>query len=178
VESGGAIKEIGRYVTFCGERGERIAWLQPIDSVGVNGRHAVVIALGLVSVEVFRVRNTYDVLIAKYDVSQPAEGQRSRIEARVLFRGRQGHLPLDLTGDERGMAGQIVPEFFNRAGERVEIPPEFVGVLKAAVRGSACVGCTHQHYLTAPTAAAAKKAEPVTPVATGETAPSVHAVAV
>src|ERR1039457_6168354 len=34
VESGGAIKEIGRYVTFCDERGERIAWLQPIDSVG------------------------------------------------------------------------------------------------------------------------------------------------
>jgi hypothetical protein len=181
VESGGAIKEIGRYVTFCDERGERIAWLQPIDSVGVNGRHAVVIALGLVSVEVFRVRNTYDVLIAKYDVSQPAEGQRGRIEARVLFRGRQGHLPLDLTGEEKGMAGQIVPEFFNRAGERVEIPPEFVGVLKAAVRGSACVGCTHQHYLTAPTAAAAaaaKKADAVTPVATGEPAPSVHAVAV
>ena len=180
VESGGAVKEIGRYVTFCDERGERIAWLQPIDSVGVNGRHAVVIALGLVSVEVFRVRNTYDVLIAKYDVSQPSEGQRGRIEARVLFRGRQGHLPLDLTGEEKGMAGQIVPEFFNRAGERVEIPPEFVGVLKAAVRGSACVGCTHQHYLTAPTvvAAAAKKADPVTPVATGEPAPSVHAVAV
>jgi hypothetical protein len=96
----------------------------------------------------------------------------------VLFRGRQGHLPLDLTGDERGMAGQIVPEFFNRAGEHVEIPPEFVGVLKAAVRGAACVGCTHQHYLAAPKAAAAKKADPVTPVATGETAPSAHAVAV
>jgi hypothetical protein len=176
VESGGAVKEIGRYVTFCDERGERLAWLQPIDSVGVNGRHAVVIALGLVSVEVFRARNTYDVLIAKYDVSQPAEGQRGRIEARVLFRGRQGHLPLDLTGEEKGMAGQIVPEFFNRAGERVEIPPEFVGVLKAAVRGAACVGCTHQHYLTAPKAA--KKADAVTPVATGEPAPSVDTVAV
>ena len=150
VESGGAIKEIGRYVTFCDERGERIPWLQPIDSVGVNGRHAVVIAPGLVSVEVFRVRNTYDVLIAKYDVLQSTEGQRGRIEARVLFRGRQGHLPLDLTGDEKGMAGQIVPEFFNKAGEHVEIPPEFVGVLKAAVRGANCVGCTHQHYLTAP----------------------------
>ena len=75
------------------------------------------------------------------------------------------------------MAGQIVPEFFNRAGERVEIPPEFVGVLKAAVRGAACVGCTHQHYLTAPKAAE-KKAYAVTPVATGEPAASVDAVAV
>ena len=56
----------------------------------VNGRHAVVIASGLVSVDVFRVRNTYDVLIAKYASSQPAEGQRGRVEARVLFRGRRG----------------------------------------------------------------------------------------
>ncbi len=175
VESGGAIKEIGRYVTFCDERGERIPWLQPIDSVGVNGRHAIVIAPGLVSVEVFRVRNTYDVLIAKHDVSQSTEGQRGRIEARVLFRGRQGHLPLDLTGEEKGMAGQIVPEFFNKAGEHVEIPPEFVGALKAAVRGTNCVGCTHQHYLTAPKPKAVTNA---TPAPAGEPAPSEHAVAV
>jgi hypothetical protein len=84
---------------------------------------------------------------------------------------------LDLTGEEKGMGGQIVPEFFNRAGERVEIPPEFVGVLKAAVRGAACLGCTHQHYLTAPKAAEARKAAAVTPVATGEPAPGAHAAA-
>src|SRR5947208_10509219 len=47
VESGGATKEIGRYVTFCDERGECIPWLQPIDSVAVNGRHAVVVAPAL-----------------------------------------------------------------------------------------------------------------------------------
>jgi len=63
-------------VTFCDTKGDRIPWLQPIDSVGVNGRHAVVIGPGIVSVEVFRVRNTYDVLIVKYDVSQPLESQR------------------------------------------------------------------------------------------------------
>jgi hypothetical protein len=116
----------------------------------------------------------------KYDVLQATEGQRGGIEARALFRGRQGHLPLDLTGDEKGMAGKIVPEFFNKAGERVEIPPEFVGVLKAAVRGANCVGCAHQHYLTAPKAAAAAKAETtgVATVPTEEPAPSEHAVAV
>jgi hypothetical protein len=154
VESGGAAKEIGRYVTFCDEKGERIPWLQPIDSVGVNGRHAVVIGPTLISVETFRVRNTYDVLIVKYEALQTTQGRRGRIEAKALFRGRQGHLPLDLTGDAKGMAGNIVPEFFNKAGERVEIPPEFVEVLKATVQGANCVGCTHQHYLTAP------KAEP------------------
>ena len=150
VESGGATKEIGRYATFCDERGERIPWLQPIDSVAVNGRHAVVVAPALVSVEVFRVRNTYDVLIVRHDVVQPAEGRRGRMDAKVLFRGRQGYLPLDLTGDEKNMAGQIVPEFFSKAGEHIDIPVEFGQVLRAAVRGAACVNCAHQHYLTAP----------------------------
>ena len=132
VESGGAIKEIGRYVTFCDERGERIPWLQPIDSVGVNGRHAVVIAPGLVSVEVFRVRNTYDVLIAKHDVSQSTEGQRGRIEARVLFRGRQGHLPLDLTGDEKGDGGPNRSRILQQGRRTCRDP--------AGVRGSAKSG--------------------------------------
>ena len=57
---------------------------------------------------------------------------------------------MDLTGDEKNMAGQIVPEFFSKAGEPIDIPPEFGKVLRAAVRGAACVNCTHQHYLTAP----------------------------
>ena len=150
VESGGATKEIGRYVTFCDELGARLPWLQPIDSVAVNGRHAVVVAPALVSVEVFRVRNTYDVLIVRHDVVQPPDGRRGRVDAKVLFRGRQGYLPLDLTGAEKNMAGQIVPEFFSRAGEHIDIPAEFGKVLRAAVRGATCVGCAHQHYLVAP----------------------------
>ena len=156
VESGGATKEVGRYITFCGEKGDRVAWLQPIDSVASNGRHAVVIAPSLVSVDVFRMRNTYDVLIAKHEAAQGVNGRRGRIEAKVLFRGRQGHVPLDLAGEDKPMAGQILPEFFNKGGERIEIPGEFAGAVKAAVRGANCVGCTHQHYLTAPTPAAAK----------------------
>src|SRR5215472_4628357 len=96
------------------------------------------------------MRNTYyDILIAKHQVIEPA-GARGRIESSVVFRGRQGYLPLDLTGAEKNMAGQILPEFFNKAGEPIEIPAAFVGVVKAAVRGANCVGCTHQHYVTAP----------------------------
>jgi len=169
VESGGATKEIGRYVTFCDERGECIPWLQPIDSVAVNGRHAVVVAPALVSVEVFRVRNTYDALIVRHEAGPPVDGRRGRIEAKVLFRGRQGYLPLDLTGGEKNMAGQIVPEFFSKAGERVDIPLEFGKVLKAAVRGASCLSCTHQHYLTAPkvVVAGAPTDGPI-PIPTGE----------
>jgi len=48
------------------------------------------------------------------------------------------------------MAGQILPEFFNKAGERMAIPPALVAAVKAAVRGANCIGCRHQHYVTAP----------------------------
>jgi hypothetical protein len=78
------------------------------------------------------------------------ERARGRIESSVVFRGREGYLPLDLTGAEKNMAGQILPEFFNKAGEPIEIPAAFVRVVKAAVRGANCLGCTHQHYVTAP----------------------------
>src|SRR6202142_449509 len=101
VESGGATKEIGRYVTFCDERGGQLGWLQPIDSIGSNGRHAVVIAESLVSVEVFRVRNTYGALIARHSLVQEAGAERAHVAASVLFRGHEGHLPLDLTGSDK-----------------------------------------------------------------------------
>ncbi len=149
VESGGAVKEIGRYLTFCDQNGQQLGWLQPIDSVASNGRHAVVIALSLVSVEVFRVRNTYEVLIATHALVQGAGDKRGHIEPKVVFRGHDGHLPLDLSGADKSMAGQILPEFFNRAGERIEIPGDFTSALKAAVHGSNCIGCRHQHYLIA-----------------------------
>src|SRR5215475_4665223 len=147
VESGGSNRDIGRYVTFCDECGDPVGWLQPIDSVATNGRHSVVIATGFISVDVFRMRNTYDLLIAQHSVFE-ADGGRGRIESKVIFRGRQGYLPLKLTGAEKGMAGQILPEFFNKAGERMEVPAAFVSVIKAGVRGANCVGCTHQHYVT------------------------------
>ena len=34
VESGGAIDNLGHYVTFCGEDGTPLAWLHPLDGVG------------------------------------------------------------------------------------------------------------------------------------------------
>jgi hypothetical protein len=63
------------------------------------------------------MRNTYDLLIARHEVIE-AGGGRGRIESKIVFRGRQGYLPLELTGAEKDMAGQILPEFFNKAGER------------------------------------------------------------
>ena len=150
VESGGATKQIGRYVTFCEKGGGQLGWLQPIDSIGSNGRHAVVIATSLVSVEVVRVRNTYEVLIARHSLGQEPGAVRAHVEADVLFRGHEGHLPLDLTGSDKAVAGSILPEFFNKAWERIEIPGDFASALKAAILGACCLGCAHQHYLIAP----------------------------
>jgi hypothetical protein len=153
VESGGATKEMGRYVTFCDESGGHLGWLHPIDAMSSNGRHAVVIAQSLVSVEVLRVRSTYEVLIARHRL-----GEETRIEAEVLFRGREGHLPLDLTGSDKAMAGRILPEFFDRAGERIDVPGDFANALKAAVQGANCVFCAHQHYLKSPGEASSREA--------------------
>ena len=66
IESGGAVEAIGHYVTFCGENGEPLPWLHPLDSIGVNGVHALVIAPSLVRVEMLRRGHTYDLLITRH----------------------------------------------------------------------------------------------------------------
>src|SRR6185437_9903090 len=60
VESGGAVAEFGAYSSFVGEHGEPLGWLQRIDSVSVNGVHAIVIAPVLVRIEMVRIQRTYD----------------------------------------------------------------------------------------------------------------------
>ena len=44
VESGGATGDVGRYVTFTQEDGQPIEYLHPVEAIGVNGVHAVVLA--------------------------------------------------------------------------------------------------------------------------------------
>jgi hypothetical protein len=51
VESGGAATELGYYVAFAGENGEPLPWLQTLDSLAVNGLHAVVLAPVLTRIE-------------------------------------------------------------------------------------------------------------------------------
>ena len=65
-ESGGAIHQLGRYVTFCGEQGQRLPWFLRPDSVTPNAEHAIVIAPALVSVEMFRIEHTYELLVARH----------------------------------------------------------------------------------------------------------------
>ena len=48
VESGGAVSDIGRACAFVAADGSSLPWLQPIDSLGVNRRHAIYLAENMV----------------------------------------------------------------------------------------------------------------------------------
>src|SRR5271169_4889179 len=60
LESGGAAGELGRYVTFTQEDGQPIEWLHPVEAIGVNGLHAVVVSPALMRVEMLRTGRTYE----------------------------------------------------------------------------------------------------------------------
>jgi len=149
-ESGGAVKEFGHYVTFCGDGGERLPWFVRPDSLTANGDHAIVIAPALVSIEALRVEHTYELLMARHELRAEKEGARPRIWSRVVFRGWQGQLPLDLVEKDRSVAGQIAPEFFTRAGEPRQLPAQFVEAVHAVTAAVSCRLCSHAHFLVDP----------------------------
>jgi hypothetical protein len=150
VESGGAVAGMGRYVTFAGESGEPLPYLQPIDTLGVNGVHAVVVAPVLVRIELLRAGRTYQLLITMHQPEQCENGRRPRLDSTILFRGVNGFLDLEPWGRDRGLAEPPVPQFWSRGGEVLEIPKEFEAAVRAAVKGTCCIGCSHAHYLRAP----------------------------
>jgi len=151
IESGGAVKDLGRYVTFCGPDGEPLPYLHPIDAIGVNGVHAVVIAPVLVRIELFRAGRTCQLLISKHQPGNVENGRRPPLQNRVLFRGVNGLVDLELLSTSSDGAGRpVMPEFWSRAGEMLGIPAEFAAAVGAATKGVCCVGCSHSHYLVTP----------------------------
>jgi hypothetical protein len=145
IESGGAVKEVGRYVTFCGPSGEPLPYVHPIDAIGVNGVHAVVIAPILVRVELFRSGRTCQLLITWHEPGRSEDGRRPPLTSSVVFRGVNGFLQ---SGDAD------VPRFWSRAGEEHEIPVLFAPVVRAATLGTKCCGCSHAHFSLAAVASA------------------------
>ncbi len=153
IESGGAVKDLGRYVTFCGPDGEPLPYLHPIDAIGVNGVHAVVVAPVLVRIELFRAGRTCQLLITKHQPGMAEHGRRPSLENRVLFRGVNGLVDLELLRAGSDLDGRsVMPEFWSRAGEMLGIPVVFAAAVGAATKGANCVGCSHAHYLVTPLA--------------------------
>jgi len=150
LESGGAAGDVGRYVTFTQADGQPVDYLHPVEAIGVNGLHAVVVAPVLVRVEMLRKGRTYELLITQHRPGATNDGKRPPLETRLLFRGIHGRLDLDLSEKDKDKAGTVLPTFYSRAGEEVRIPKRFRQAVRAITAAVHCDGCFHCHYVRPP----------------------------
>ena len=149
VESGGAAGDIGRYVTFAEEGGQAIECLHPVESIGVNGPHAVVVAPTLLRLDMLRKGRTYELQISRHAPSPADNGRRPFLQSEVLFRGVHGRLEEDLTPTNKAQAqsSPAFPTFYSLAGEEIPVPPRFEAAVRSLVNATNCSGCSHSHYV-------------------------------
>jgi hypothetical protein len=147
VESGGAVADLGAYSSFVSERGETLPWLQRVDSIGVNGVHAIVVAPVLIRLEMLRIERTYDLLITRHSLASSAGNPRPRLESSILFYGRRGSLEMELWGNDVAFRGTVCPVFYTRAGERVMLANGFQEAATRITSAVCCLGCRHCHLL-------------------------------
>src|SRR5258708_10413792 len=69
VESGGAVTDMGRFFAYLSPDGMSLPWLQSIDSLAVNGSHAIILAESLVRVELLRIVRTCALSISLHALS-------------------------------------------------------------------------------------------------------------
>ncbi len=148
VESGGAAGDIGHYVTFAHENGQPVECFCPVETIGVNGPHAVVLAPVLVRIEMLRKPFTYELLITQHRPSSASNGTRPQLESKILFRGVHGRLELAQSGSDKACTGTVLPSFYSRSGEEIGTPKRFRSAVRALMAGVHCQGCAHSHYTT------------------------------
>jgi len=119
-ESGGAVNDIGRYVSFCKEDGSPLSWLQPVKNFMPNGLHAILLAKGpIVRMDMYRFETSYDLLITSHTLA-PEEGTpKPKLETRLIFFHRFGVLERELWGKDKMFRGAVAPEFFMSNGTRI-----------------------------------------------------------
>ena len=146
VESGGAVSDMGRACAFVSPDGDPLPWLQSLDSIAVNGRHAIFLAESLVRVEMLRTVRTCELAITLHTSFHAPGSIRPEVASTLLFRGRDGVLPVDLWKDEhRALRGKLTPVFYNRAGEVLHLPQRFEEAIRKVTAAVCCVGCKHSH---------------------------------
>jgi hypothetical protein len=123
-----------------------MSWLQTLDSLTVNGPHAVVIAPVLTRIEMLRISTSYELCITRHRPVTVEAGHRPKLRAEELFRGAQGYLALELWGKDKDLIGCVRPQFFTRSGEEIELPAGFAEAVKAVTVGATCLDCSHPHY--------------------------------
>jgi hypothetical protein len=147
VESGGAVAEMGLYASFINEHANTLPWLQRVDSIGVNGVHAIVVAPVLIRVQMLRIERTYDLLITRHYLARLQDGKRPRLESSILFYGRRGSLEMELWGNDCAFRGTVCPVFYTRSGEDAALPQEFQHAVTQVTAAVCCLGCRHCHLL-------------------------------
>jgi hypothetical protein len=165
-ESGGAVSNVGAYSSFVDDAGKALSWLQPVETVGANGRHAIVIAPSFVRMHMVRVEHTYDLLITRHRLVSVTGRKKPAIESTILFKARQGTLALDLWEKDSSSRGQICPVFYSFGGDPRVIPHEFQEATLIMTAAVCCIGCRHAHLLQPPIASIAPEI-PATAVAAG-----------
>ena len=177
VESGGAVAEVGAYASFVDEQGNALPWLQRVDSIGVNGVHAIVVAPVLIRVQMLRIERTYDLLITRHQLAKSGDSQKPRLESSILFYGRRGGLEMELWGKDVAFRGIVCPVFYTRAGERLVLPNDFPDAATRITSAVCCLGCRHCHLLGPRLTDPGRTENPNVLVATDERSASVDAVA-
>lgn len=146
VESGGAVSDMGRACAFVALDGSPLAWLQRLDSIVVNGRHAIFLSDSLVRIEMLRSANVCELAITHHALSSIPGRARPEISSKPLFRGRDGVLPLDLwKAQHHALRGKLAPIFYDRAGELLPLPQRFEDAIRKITAAICCVGCKHTH---------------------------------
>ncbi len=115
VESGGAVADMGRYCAYLDADGNPAPWLQQIDSISGNGRHAIVIAPELVRIEMLRIGHTYELAITRLWLKSEEGHTRPAIVTAPLFRGHQGTLAVELwNAENKALRGTVAPALLHR----------------------------------------------------------------
>ncbi len=77
VESGGSVSDMGRACAFVAPDGSPLPWLQSLQSMAVNGRHAIFLAEALVRLEMLRSVRTYELAITLHTLSHSPGRKRT-----------------------------------------------------------------------------------------------------
>ena len=93
-----------------------------------------------------RVIRTCELAITLHTLSVPSGRTRSEVSSKILFRGSDGTLPVDLWQEEhKPLLGQLTPIFYSRAGEVVALPEQFEAAIRKMTAAVCCIGCRHTH---------------------------------
>lgn len=156
VESGGAVADMGRTCAYLSPDGLPLPWLQSVDSLAVNGRHAIILAESLVRIEMLRMVRTCELSISLHALSPQPGRTRPEIASKIVFRGHDGFLPLELWREEhRTLRGNLAPIFYTRGGESMQVPRRFEEALRKVTAAVCCIGCKHTHVGVPPKASEA-----------------------